>query len=306
MAVKEMMYLDLHVHLPQLLLEVDLNRHLDCLTSNVDGLAILNYGHEADRETETFDQYIYALETCTRKYQLTKKGVVAILLNMDTGKKTLLIRGQEIDRTRQRVDISGVGISGYVMNDYPHNNPDSFPNALEVIEQIRKQGGISFLEHFCVRDISILPEHEKRLFAKTWFGKKAGWQLEKPDTPYGRFKLEKQIYPILDEVDAVEVFNGIVCLPPWRSQNNLSEEVLDEYEAKTGKQIPRLAGSDTHRDTKNIGTTGIYIPKPDLDLEGPEIIEQLRDSLPFVRMVKGYCSLPSFVRQIIFKSPRWH
>lgn len=279
------MFLDLHAHLPRTCRTAD--NHLEDLERRVDGYAVSSYGHWADRFTADYESYISFLKNMAFSYDVVDKGILAVATNKRTGKQMVILKGQEIDRTRQLVDITGLGITERLFNEGDVNHPESFPDARYVAERIMKQGGLAFLEHFCAVDTSLSQEI-------TGFRKKLPWVVE----DYSDERKKQELFGIFQCVDAVEVFNG-VCTLYMIAQNVHSDKLVREYERKTGKSVVTLAGSDTHCNPLNVGTSGVIIPKLDLTLDGPEIIQQLKDNLKKARLVKGYPTITSFAVQMI-------
>lgn len=278
-------YLDLHVHLSEPGRDSRaLGDLFSTIEEKVDGFAVVSYGpwiKSAKFEDYSDCLYLYSPD----KYVFESKEVVGVLTNKENERKILLFKAQEMDRTLQRVDITGIGIRDYTYYDINPNNPKTFPDARAVIEKIHSLGGIAILEHFCARETAIMDK------AKSGFG--LPWIVE----TYEDKNLREQLYELFQMVDAVEVFNGL-CTLYMIKQNVYSKRIVEEFEREKGKKLVKVAGSDTHFDQLNIGSSGVFVEPLDLKLEGKELIEQLRNNLKNAILLEGYPTFTSFAVQM--------
>ena len=149
---------------------------------------------------------------------------------------------------------------------------ENFPNKEDprtTVEKVHKKKGLAILNHPYV------------------FGKRIANEIEELTI--------KELYQMVDEV---EIFNAqcIDLIPPFicmKEANKKAKELASQYEGIEG-----IASSDAHYEISPIGTSGIYIPNQDLNIEA---IMQYIKSKNFERY-EQYVDRWTFFKEFI--SPR--
>ena len=287
--VQDRSFLDLHVHLRVPGNEEEAKRFLDMLTKRVDGIALSYFGRK-ESGIASYDDFIDALRKfLPRNYFIFDRGLGALVRNENTEQETVIFKAQEFDRTKQGLDVMGVGVREYIPNPNVMR-PDSF-DACEIADKFRRQGAFTYIEHFCADEITTIPEEKRKSWHKGL--SRLGWCWR----TYNKKGDRKELIRVFDSVDAVEIFNGFTML--WMAvQNAISYGVIEEYLKRGNKAV--IAGSDTHLDIDAVGCAGIYFPTLDLSLDGVQILEQVKDyiSKKRIELKTGYCGLGSFLRSL--------
>ena len=236
---------------------------------------------------ESYDKIIPILQEYTPdRFSVENKGLVTVVKDHLKEKQTIIFRSEEIDETQQNLDIMLIGVRDFI------ENPGSFTNECHDIRRIaelgRKQKAFTYLQHFCIKPTYTIARE------KTFLERRFSVILDSYQDG------KKELFEIMDSVDAVETFNGTMML--WLApQNYFSQEIMKEYNASRGINKPEISCGNTRTGLRAIGSAGILIPKLDSSLTGEELVEQLKDNIQEGPVIhhRHYHGIISFGQQII-------
>ncbi len=234
---------DPHAHYPQPKDKKDLEKILGLMLENVDRTALTTWGHV--KRVLSYQNLVDAVK-CLDNYQIDNRGVVSIIKHKD--RQLEVYPSQEII-TKSHLHITAEGCETLI--------PENL-DPRKTIDLIHRQNGIAIIEHPCTK------AHPIFQFVIT---------NEEDNT------LTKEV---LEMADAAEIFNSYNTL--WMFISNArAKRLVRDITAP-------IAGSDIHYGDnswlarlfyfRNIGMSGIYLPRHDLtSLAGREIIELKRKDL---------------------------
>jgi len=247
---------DSHIHYPQINNLNDLERMLKSITTKLGRSALTNWGKNV-REVLKYHNFVDMIKSYSisnKNCSIQNKGVVS-KINYE-GNETEIYPSQEI-RTDSHLHITAEGCPSFIEEGL---------DPRKTVELIHDLGGIAIVEHPTTKCHPILQ------YIQT---------TEEDD---------KLTLEVMEMADAAEIFNSFNTL--WMHRSNArAKKFVNEYNScNPQNKIAGIAGSDNHYGLdgkftnylvfKNVGRTGIYLPKHDnKSLNDKEIIEQKRKDL---------------------------
>ena len=229
---------------------IELEELLKNMISKLGRTAITDWGINV-KNVLTYEKFVSTIKdysTINNDCSIIDRGVVSIVKYK--GEKTEIYHSQEI-RTQSHLHITAEGC---------RDNIEEGLSSRKTIDLIHKNNGKAIVEHPTTKQDTIL----QYVFTNN---------------------IEDMItMDVLKMADAVEVFNSYNTL--WMCFSNAkAKELVAKFNYMNGENKPAIAGSDNHFGLydslskslylKNIGRTGIYIPKRNGNsLTGEEIIGQ--------------------------------